>query len=295
MSRRTFLTGVALLGVGAAGAAVAVDRGALPGRSWLYRHLGPQGTPGVVPDVLPGRTLSGSLVSKARMGARCGWTVAYPPGGADKVPVVVVLHGRGFDHESAFDPEQLGLDRFLKVEVQRGMRPFALASVDGGDTYWHGRDSGEDAGAMVLEEFVPLLGELGLAVGRIGLLGWSMGGYGALSLAGRRGRDRVAGVGAMSPALWHDFDDTAPGAFDGEDDFAAATVFGRERELDGIPLRIDCGEGDPFYAATRDYVEELADPPAGGFEPGGHDLGYWRHVAPAQLRFLAHAFSARPA
>lgn len=121
-----------------------------------------------------------------------------------------------------------------------------------------------------------------------------MGGYGALSLAGRLGPDRVAAVAAMSPALWHDFDDTAPGAFDDAEDFATATVFGREHELDRIPLRIDCGEGDPFYAATRDYVEGL-DHPAGGFEPGNHDLDYGRRIAPAALRFLARGFSAQPA
>lgn len=295
VSRRAVLAGAALLGTGIAAGALAVDEGLLPGRAWIYRHFGPQGTPGVVPTVTPGRSLSGTLVSRARLGTRCGWTVAYPPGGGDDLPVAVVLHGRGFDHASAFDPGQLGLDRVLAVAVHPGSRPFALASIDGGDTCWHARDSGEDSGALLLDEFLPLLAGHGLHVARVGLLGWSMGGYGALSLAGRLGRDRVAGVAAMSPALWHDFDDTAPGAFDDAEDFAAATVFGREGLLDGIPVRIDCGEGDPFYAATRDYVEALGDPPAGGFEPGNHDLGYWRRMAPAALRFLARSFAAQPA
>lgn len=295
VSRRAVLTGAALLGTGVAAGSLAVDEGVLPGRSWIYRHFGPQGTPGVVPAVTPGRSLSGTLVSQARLGTRCGWTIAFPPGGGENLPVAVVLHGRGFDHASAFDPAQLGLDRFQAVAVQQGSRPFALASVDGGDTYWHPRDSGEDAGALVLDEFLPLLASHGLDVARIGLLGWSMGGYGALALAGRLGRDRVAGVAAMSPALWQDFDDTAPGAFDDAEDFAAATVFGREHQLDGIPVRIDCGAGDPFYAATHDYVESLDDPPSGGFEPGNHDLGYWRRMAPVELRFLARSFSARPA
>ncbi|HLN78886.1 MAG TPA: alpha/beta hydrolase, partial [Nocardioidaceae bacterium] len=61
--------------------------------------------------------------------------------------------------------------------------------------------------------------------------------------------------------------------------------------LDGIPVRIDCGEGDPFYAATHDYVAGFDVPPAGGFQPGDHDVGYWRRMAPHQLRFLARAFS----
>jgi predicted esterase len=289
------LTGAALAGAGVAAAAVGVDEGVLPGRSWLYRHFGPQGTPGVVPAVAPGRSLSGSFVSQARLGETCGWTIGFPPGQGPDLPVAVVLHGRGFDHTAAFDPGSLGLDRFLAVAVQQGARPFALAAVDGGDTYWHARDSGEDSGRMVLSEFLPLLAEHGLDVRRVGFLGWSMGGYGALSLACRLGPDRVAGVAAESPALWHDLDDTAPGAFDGAEDFAAATVFGREHELDGIAVRIDCGEGDPFYAATRDYVDAMSDPPAGGFEPGGHDLCYWRRMAPAQLRFLGRAFAAHPA
>jgi S-formylglutathione hydrolase FrmB len=271
-------------------AALGVNEGVLPGRAWLYRHFGPEGTPGVVPDVTPGRTVSGSLDSAARLGRPSGWTIAYPPGADRDLPVAVVLHGRGDNHASAFDPGYLGLDRFLAAAVQQGSRPFALASIDGGDTYWHARDSGEDAGAMVLDELVPLLSDRGLDVRRLGFLGWSMGGYGALALAGRLGPGRVAGVAAGSPALWHDYEDTAPGAFDDAEDFAAATVFGRQDSLDGVAVRIDCGEGDPFYAAVRDYVDGFAQPPAGGFEPGNHDVGYWRRMAPYQLRFLARAF-----
>lgn len=295
VSRRALLTGAGLVGTGLLAAAVGIDQGVLPGRSWLYRHFGPDGPPGVVPAVAPGRTVSGSFASAARLGERCGWALAFPPGSGRDLPVAVVLHGRGADHASAFDPGYLGLDRFLAAAVAAGARPFALASVDGGESYWHARDSGEDAGAMVVDEFLPLLADQGVDVRRIGFLGWSMGGYGALSLAGRLGRDRVAGVAAESPALWHDFDDSAPGAFDSAQDFAEATVFGREAALDGIPLRIDCGEGDPFYAATRDYVDGLPDRPAGGFEPGNHDVAYWRRMAPAQLRFLARAFAAQPA
>jgi S-formylglutathione hydrolase FrmB len=205
--------------------------------------------------------------------------------------VAVVLHGRGNDHASAFSRHQLGLDRFLAAGVGAGLPAFALASVDGGEGYWHRRDTGEDAGAMVLDEFLPLLAGRGLDVRRVGFLGWSMGGYGALVLAARLGRDRVAGVAAASPALWHEFADSAPGAFDDATDFAEATAFGRQDSLAGIPVRIDCGEGDPFYAATRDYVAGFAVPPAGGFQPGGHDFGYWRQLAPQQLRFLGRAFT----
>jgi dienelactone hydrolase len=285
------LAGAGLLAAGAGAAALGVDAGVLPGRSWVYRHFGPDGVDGVVPQVPPGRTISGSFISDARLGQRCGWTIAFPPGGVrDDLPVAVVLHGRGGNHVSAFSRDYLGLDRFLAASVHDGGTPFALASVDGGETYWHARDNGEDAGAMVLDEFLPLLAGRGLDTGRVGFLGWSMGGYGALVLAARLGRDRAAAVAAESPALWHDFEDTSPGAFDDASDFADATAFGRQQTLDGIPVRIDCGEGDPFYAAVRDYVGGFDVPPAGGFQPGGHQPGYWRRMAPPQLRFLARAF-----
>lgn len=103
----------------------------------------------MIPNVTPGRRTSGSFASEARGGRRTGWTIALPPGarfGASALPVAVVLDGRGNDHESAFSPDYLGLDRFLAAAVDAGAKPFAIASVDGGESYWHPRASGEDAG-----------------------------------------------------------------------------------------------------------------------------------------------------
>ena len=53
---------------------------------------------------------------------------------------------------------------------------------------------------------------------------------------------------------------TAPGAFDGADDFAANSVFGLPA-LASIPIRIDCGDSDPFYAATKQFIAQLPNPP----------------------------------
>jgi dienelactone hydrolase len=256
------------------------------------RNLGPQGAPGDVPDVDPGRVVSGSFESRARLGARCGWSIGYPPGDAKRLSVVVVLHGRGVGHREAFQDDYLALGRFLAQAVGDGAPPFAYASVDGGDTYWHRRASGEDAAAMVADEFLPLLADRGLDVSRVGLLGWSMGGYGSLRLAARLGPGRVAAVAAESPALWRRYPDSAPGAFDDEADFTRNAVLGRQRDLAGIPVRIDCGQSDPFYAVSRRYVRGFPRPPGGGFQPGGHNPGYWRRMAPEQTRFLARALSA---
>jgi S-formylglutathione hydrolase FrmB len=289
LSRRGVVIGSGLAALGIAG--YAVEEGALPGRSFVYRHLGLDGPDGVIPDVAGGQRVSGSFVSRARHGRRCGWTIAYPPGAWGRLPVAVVLHGRGNSHAAAFSRDYLGLDRFLAEAVRGGAPPYAMASVDGGETYWHHRADGDDAGAMVVDEFLPLLGDHGLDVSRVAFLGWSMGGYGALHLAGRLGPDLVAAATAMSPALWRDFADTAPGAFDDAADFARTTAFGRQRTLNGIPLRIDCGEEDPFYAATRVYRRGFRVQPAGGFQPGGHDVGYWRRMAPQHVRFLATALA----
>ncbi|MEP7020018.1 MAG: hypothetical protein ABI808_05170 [Pseudonocardiales bacterium] len=44
---------------------------------------------------------------------------------------------------------------------------------------------------------------------------------------------------------------------------------------------------DGFYPAARDYAAQRSPRPAGQFAPGGHQVGYWRRMAPAQLAFLA--------
>ncbi len=138
---------------------------------------------------------------------------------------------------------------------------------------------------MVTDELLPLLHDRGLDTSRIALLGWSMGGYGALLVAGRLGSARVAACVAESPALWLHPGDTAPGAFDDPADYETHNVFGRQRQLDGIAVRVDCGLGDGFLPAAQRYVRGFGQRPAGGFEPGGHTLGYWRRMAPAQLAF----------
>jgi pimeloyl-ACP methyl ester carboxylesterase len=273
ISRRSLLVG----GLGLAGAAIV-------GKVALDRA---DGLPHGVPDVAAGRMVSGDFVSAKRNGVRTGWTIAYPPGHADdQLPVLIALHGRTGDHRDAFGGS-LRLERFLADGVHHGMAPFAIASVDGGDhTYWHPRRDG-DASAMVLEEFIPLLTQHGLKTARVAFLGWSMGGYGALYLAGRLGASRVSAVVAESPAIYHEAGQSASGAFDDADDFDAHAIFGRLDKLAGIPARIDCGDRDGFAPVTRDLRAALSPTPAGGIEPGAHDDSYWRSQARAQLAFVA--------
>ena len=77
-----------------------------------------------------------------------------------------------------------------------------------------------------------------------------------LLLGGRLGPARTAAICAVSPALWMSSGAAAPGAFDGPDDFAANSVFGMPA-LASIPIRVDCGDSDPFYSATKQFVAQL--------------------------------------
>lgn len=290
VSRRAFIVGgVAGVAAVTVGGAAAVEERWIPGRSTMDRVLRLNGRDGTIPNVAAGKLISGAFTSPARLGRRVGWTIALPPGReASGLPVVIALHGHGADHTYAFG-SHLGLQYFLAQAVRAGAPPFAIAAVDGGDTYWHRRGTGEDSGRMVLEEFLPRLRENGLNTARVGFLGWSMGGYGALLLAAQLGPDRVSAIAAESPAIWHRAQDTAPGAFDDPTDFEAHNLFTQTAKLSGIPIRIDCGTGDGFCPNARDLAAALPQRPAGGFEPGGHDLGYWRRMAPAQLAFIGRA------
>lgn len=248
LSRRTVLRLAAGAAAGAAGA----------------HALAAAGMSGAVPPAPAAPTyLTGSFVSAARGGVPTNWAIARPPGQTGALRPVIALHGKGADAAQVMAG---GVEQGLAQTVAAGLPPFAVVAVDGGGSYWHRRTSGEDSGAMVLDELLPMLSEQGLDTSRVGFLGWSMGGYGALLLGARLGPARTAAICAVSPALWTSAGATAPGAFDGADDYAANSVWGLP-EFASIPIRIDCGTSDPFASATRQFIAQLPTPPAGGFSP----------------------------
>ncbi|HET7428772.1 MAG TPA: alpha/beta hydrolase-fold protein [Gaiellales bacterium] len=202
------------------------------------------------------------------------------------LPVIVSLPGRGGDSSWVFDV--LGLHRRLASVMRRGSLRAALASVDGGDTYWHERVGGENRLAMLLQEFVPLLERqhhLG-ARGRA-LTGLSMGGYGAL-LAAERNPGFWAGVAVASPAIWPSYTDVwVADAFDGSADFARHDVFGRAGRLRGMPVWVGCGTEDPFYPAASQFAEAVGA--RTDWRSGGHDTPLWRSIATQQVAFALHS------
>jgi len=251
------------------------------------------------PEAASGRLVSGTFASERAAVAGTtpiDYEISYPPGTepGDRLPVAVLLHGLGRSESTPFDAT-LAFNLYQAQAVAEGVPPFAIATVFGAASWWHARADGTDAGAMVVDEYLPVLAGRGLRAApadRIALMGWSMGGYGALRLGGLLGAARVAAVAAMSPAIWPSYPQTAAGAFDSRGDFERNGVFGRQASLDGIPVRIDCGTGDDLCAFARLYVRGFTRKPEGGWQPGEHVDGYWRSVAPAHMRFAGEALAA---
>ncbi|MDI3211723.1 alpha/beta hydrolase-fold protein [Arthrobacter sp. AL12] len=234
------------------------------------------------------RTSTGSFVSAFRPGTASHWSLAAPDmppvGRPPNLPVAVFLHGLGGSHSVLLD--DLAAHEALQRHLDAGGAPLAIAAVDGGDTWWHRRADGSDTQSMLVKEFVPFLGGRGCDLGRVGLFGLSMGGFGSLLLASQGRLPGVRAVAAMSPAVWASYEPGMEGAFDGPADFAAHDVFALRPSLAALPKRIDCGTGDDLFATVRNYRAELPGAVDGGFQPGGHDASYWRFILPEVLSFL---------
>jgi dienelactone hydrolase len=236
------------------------------------------------------RTSTGSFVSAFRPGTATHWslaTPALPSGGArPDLALAVFLHGLGGSHTALL--EDLAAHEALQRHLDAGGAPFAIAAVDGGNTWWHPRADGSDTQSMLVKEFVPFLGDQGFDLGRIGLFGLSMGGFGALLLASQGRLPGVRAVAAMSPAVWDHYDPRQDTAFDGPADFAAHDVFALRPRLAAVAKRIDCGTGDELAATARAYRAGLPGEVEGGFRPGGHDYSYWRAALPEVFSFLGY-------
>ena len=257
ITRRTLLAGAA----GAGGLALAGCRG---------------------PDASDVAVRSGSLRSGHWPGRDIHWQLAQQTKEVTTpAPVVVVLHGKGGDASHAF--------RIMKLQEHVRSAGVTLASVDGGDYYWHARRAGVDTGAMVVEDFLPLVRRETGYQGKVAFLGWSMGGYGSLLLASELGPDRVFAVVAESAALWTEPGLSAAGAFDDREDFEAHDVFERTAVLSKIPVRMDCGRSDPFVAGNRAFGQALPSAEL-TFDKGGHTAEYWTSHGGPQLEWVREQY-----
>ena len=212
--------------------------------------------------------------------------VVVPEGGGAHRPLLVFLHGRSGDESSYLQ------DPMFDALEALGDRAPVVAFPDGDDDkYWHDRDSG-DWGRYVTNEVIPQVTDrVGTDRDRVAIGGISMGGFGAFDIAAHH-PDRFCAVGGHSPALWRSGGETAPGAFDDAEDFAAHDVIAEANALDHLPLWLDAGDEDPFRPGDDTFAQALDSVDADATVhtwPGGHDRDYWNAHWRDYLRFYARA------
>ncbi len=296
---------VALAAAGAAGFEL-VDRGVLPGKTELGQLDGACDVP--APDLTPyapaGPQVSGTFYSAARR-TTVGYTIGYPPGHGpgDRLPLVIALHGFGGSHVDALSGLSPAQALALRV-AGLPLPPMALVTVDGGGGYWNPHP-GDNPQAMLTGELIPMCQRKGLGAGsrRIGVMGISMGGYGAILLAEKR-PDLIGAVAAISPAIWTSYAEARSanaGAYASAADFAADNAVTHAAALAAVPVRIASGYHDPFYPGVQSFARALPKNPGGApaelaFGGGCHTGPFFTAQEPPSLAFLArHLSKARPA
>jgi pimeloyl-ACP methyl ester carboxylesterase len=130
---------------------------------------------------------------------------------------------------------------------------------------------------------------LGRPPRRIGMMGISMGGYGALLLA-EKYPHLIAAAAAISPAIWTSYAQATaanPDAYASAAAFAAHDAVTHAPALAHVPVRVAAGYDDPFYPGVQALARVL---PAGAVVDlgrGCHTGPFFAAQQPPSLAFLA--------
>jgi S-formylglutathione hydrolase FrmB len=315
LSRRSVLLSGAgcglILGGGALGFRLVQD-GTLPGKYTLATLDGACGS--APPPPRGPRPVRAAISFYSAYRQRVVQMVTLLPAGARPAGLTVVLALHGSDSDAT------AMARLMAPAMTAArITNLAVVCADGGDTYWHAH-TGDDPVGMIAHEVLPRARAAGLRDGPVGVIGASMGGYGALLLAERFGTvltgragvgdapatvvragqlpPMVTAVAALSPAIFGSFAAARAAnhaAFDSAAEFARNDVFAGARALARVPAWIACGVDDPFgpqTAALRARLTTLTGHQVpGGMLPGCHDDAFWARNLPAALRFLAARYA----
>ncbi|MGH2719615.1 MAG: alpha/beta hydrolase [Actinomycetota bacterium] len=288
------LGGLAAVIAAGAGGLELVAHSVLPGKTELDRIDGACSVDVPAPTLAPlGAATSGQFFSAAR-GTTVGYTIAYPPGyrSGSPLPLILALHGYGGNHTNAL-PGPLAQALALQVGGTP-LPPMAMVAADGGGGYWHAHP-GDNPMAMLVEELIPRCQALGLGVppAKIGAIGISMGGYGALILAEQH-PGLISAVAAISPAVWTTYAQARganAGAFSSAGDFAANNVVTHAPELKGVPVRIASGRDDPFHPGVQVLAAALGTRAIVEFPKGCHTGSFEASQEPQSMAFLGSHLS----
>lgn len=247
--------------------------------------------------------LSFVTVKSAALGQRADLTLWSPPGtepGA-AMPLVILLHGVYGSHWAwaLKGNAHLTAQRLIDSGTIPPMR-LAMPSdgLWGDGSGYVAHATGQDFERWIVEEVPDAAGHVGGAP--IFIAGLSMGGFGALRLAGKYPQRFAASAGHSSITEAQQFDalmteNRAGWSAAPQDRSVLAALTHAAASLPA--LRFDCGLDDPFLAANRSLHQSLA---AAGIahdyaeHPGGHDWPYWSRHLEDTLRFFASTLKGRP-
>jgi len=293
-SRRQILTvglgGVAGLVIAGAVGVELVSHGVLPGKQALDQlEGGCSVTSSTFQLAELGHSVSGSFHSRARRRA-VGYTIAWPAGAepGTPLPLIVMLHGEGGNHTDALTGMRPNEAVALVVDG-KPLPPMALVTVDGGTGYWNPHPD-DDPMAMVISELIPLCQgmNLGRAPQKIGTMGISMGGYGAILLA-EKYPQLIRAVAAISPAIWTSYEQAHavnPGAYASAAEFTANDAVSHTAALSNTPVRVASGNDDPFRPGVLTLARQLPKTSTVVLSQGCHSGPFFNAQEPPSLQFL---------
>jgi predicted esterase len=295
--RRLLAAGLGTAVVAAAGAAglELIEHGVLPGKTDLAQLDGAceVASPPLVFG-RPGHAQSGQFYSHARR-REVGYMITWPPGHGpgSRLPLVVLLHGEGRDHQGVLSGMTQAQAPALRVDG-RPLAPMAMVAADGGRGYWNPHPRDNPMG-MVIDELIPFCQRLGLGrpPHRIATMGISMGGYGAILLAEKFPR-LISAVAAIGPAVWTSYRQARSvnqEAYASAADFAANDVVTHAAALAGKPVRVASGLDDPFQPGVAVLARALPKTATVIMSAGCHTGPFFTQQEPPSLAFLAHHLS----
>lgn len=245
-------------------------------------------------------------VASPALRRRADVTVFVPPQarGVADLPIVLLLHGVYGSHWAwaLKGAAHLAAERLIDAGA---LPPVALLMPsDGlaGDGSGYVAHAGEDAERWIIDD-VPALARAIVpgCTARSPLLvaGLSMGGFGALRLAGKypqriaaaAAHSSITDVAQLDALLDHERTGWSGAPADRS---VLAALLGAPAALP--PVRFDCGRDDTLIAANRDLHEALDH--AGVAHrylesDGGHDWAYWTRMLPETLRFFGEVLHGK--
>ena len=266
----------------------------------------------------PGRAECRSVPSKI-LGRDVPYCIILPPSyDAEKdrlYPVLYFLHGLGENSQLLINSG--GMDLINDLWAQNKIGEFVIVAPDGGRSFYiNSRDGRVRYEDFFIREFIPYIeSHYRIHADRRarGVMGVSMGGYGALRLAfrypqmfGSASAHSAALVeklptGGMSDAQGALLGRVLGGAFGSPPDAAywkqenPFTLVRNGPRPSGLKIYFDCGTEDDFGfdAGARQFHELLVSrgiPNEFHLYPGGHDWSYVAEHFPASLQFHSRAF-----